>query len=140
MIDYTAATPKTYFYILDVHDNIAALGDETGNRVVNYEYDAWGNLTNTPESVIWNLGKKYGAKAALTAYGYMKPWLKKVRDGGGKYWLSFTPPKGNNFSIKVFKKGISQPVARLEYHYELGRHELHFHVGTKRVWRKVIWP
>jgi RHS repeat-associated protein len=33
------------------YGNVVALSDETGNRVINYEYDAWGNLTNTPESV-----------------------------------------------------------------------------------------
>ncbi|OGO77679.1 MAG: hypothetical protein A2Y23_13935 [Clostridiales bacterium GWB2_37_7] len=51
MIDYTAVTPKTYCYILDVHGNVVALADELGNRVVNYEYDAWGNLTNTPSVI-----------------------------------------------------------------------------------------
>ena len=57
MIDYTAATPKTYFYILDVHGNVVALADETGNKVVNYEYDAWGNLANTPEAVTTGNGE-----------------------------------------------------------------------------------
>jgi RHS repeat-associated protein len=57
MIDYTVATPKTYCYILDVHGNVVALADETGNRVVNYDYDAWGNLTNTPESVTTGNGE-----------------------------------------------------------------------------------
>lgn len=57
MIDYTAATPKTYAYILDIHGNVTALADENGNRVVNYEYDAWGNLTNTPEGVMTGNGE-----------------------------------------------------------------------------------
>ena len=57
MIDYTAATPKTYCYILDVHSNVVAIADETGNRVVNFEYDAWGNLTNTPEAVTTGNGE-----------------------------------------------------------------------------------
>ena len=57
MIDYTAATPKTYCYILDVHGNVVALANELGNRVVNYEYDAWGNLTNTPETVTTGNGE-----------------------------------------------------------------------------------
>ena len=57
MIDYTAATPETYFYILDVHGNVVALADETGNKVVNYEYDAWGLLTNTPEAVTTGNGE-----------------------------------------------------------------------------------
>ncbi|OGO78692.1 MAG: hypothetical protein A2Y23_03580 [Clostridiales bacterium GWB2_37_7] len=57
MIDYTAATPVTYFYILDVHGNVVALADETGNKVVSYEYDAWGLLTNTPEAVTTGNGE-----------------------------------------------------------------------------------
>ncbi|OGO78123.1 MAG: hypothetical protein A2Y23_01580 [Clostridiales bacterium GWB2_37_7] len=57
MIDYTAATPETYFYILDVHGNVVALADENGNKVVNFEYDAWGNLTNTPEAVTTGNGE-----------------------------------------------------------------------------------
>ena len=50
MIDYTAATPKAYIYVIDVHGNIVALVNDTGNRILNYEYNAWGQLTNTPET------------------------------------------------------------------------------------------
>ena len=46
MIDYTAATPKTYWYIHDAHDNVIGMADSSGYRVANYEYDAWGNILN----------------------------------------------------------------------------------------------
>lgn len=50
MIDYTASPPKAYIYMLDVHGNVVALVNDTGNRIWNYEYNAWGQLTNTPET------------------------------------------------------------------------------------------
>ncbi|MDD2480725.1 MAG: DNRLRE domain-containing protein, partial [Lutispora sp.] len=51
MIDYTAATPKTYWYIHDAHDNVIGLADSSGYRVINYEYDAWGNVLNATGTV-----------------------------------------------------------------------------------------
>lgn len=51
MIDYTAATPKTYWYIHDAHDNVIGLADSSGYRVVNYEYDAWGNILSQAGTV-----------------------------------------------------------------------------------------
>ena len=47
----------TYFYILDVHGNVVALADETGDKVVNYEFDSWGLLTDTPEAVTTGNGE-----------------------------------------------------------------------------------
>lgn len=57
MIDYTASPYKYYCYIHDVHGNVVALADENGNRVVNYDYDAWGQLINIPESVTTGNGE-----------------------------------------------------------------------------------
>jgi RHS repeat-associated protein len=49
MIDYTASPAKAYVYIHDVHGNIIGLADDTG-ILVSYDYDAWGNLQNPPQS------------------------------------------------------------------------------------------
>lgn len=63
-----------------------------------------------------------------------------MRDEASKYSIKFDPPKGDNFSIKIFRKGVGKPVARLEYHYELGHHELHFHLEDMgKSSRIVIW-
>lgn len=64
----------------------------------------------------------------------MKPWLKKARDEAANYRISVEADSYNpkKFSIKIFKKGIGGPVAKLEMHYELGYWDLHFHIGGNR--------
>ena len=49
MIDYTASPAKSYIYIHDVHGNVIGLADDTG-ILVNYEFDSYGNLLNTPQT------------------------------------------------------------------------------------------
>lgn len=50
----------SYTYNLDAHGNVVALADKDGNRIVNYKYDAWGNLTNQPEAVTTYLTSSEG--------------------------------------------------------------------------------
>ncbi|QVK19397.1 hypothetical protein KHQ81_06855 [Mycoplasmatota bacterium] len=38
-----------YFYIKDLQGNISIIVDENGNIVVEYSYDAWGNIISTKE-------------------------------------------------------------------------------------------
>lgn len=47
MIDYTGATPNTYWYLYDAHGNIVGLADKNGQVVVTYKYDAWGNIISS---------------------------------------------------------------------------------------------
>ena len=58
MIDYKANPVKVYEYVHDVHGSIVGLADETGRIVLNYQYDAWGVLANTPESIITGSGEQ----------------------------------------------------------------------------------
>ncbi|WP_105617929.1 DNRLRE domain-containing protein [Vallitalea okinawensis] len=51
MIDYTDTTPQTYWYLYDAHGNVVGLADKNGDRVVTYEYDAWGNILNSSSTV-----------------------------------------------------------------------------------------
>jgi RHS repeat-associated protein len=69
MIDYTGTTSKAYIYIMDVHGNIIGLADNTG-IVVNYEYDAWGNLLNTPETVLTGNGENLADANPFRYSGY----------------------------------------------------------------------
>ena len=55
---------NTYFYRRDCHGNIIALIDNSGNVVVEYKYDAWGNH----EAIVAN--EAYVALANLNPYRY----------------------------------------------------------------------
>ncbi len=46
---------KTYFYLRDMLNNITGIIDSNGIRVVEYEYDAWGN--HTVSGIYTDLGK-----------------------------------------------------------------------------------
>ncbi|MDQ6418735.1 DNRLRE domain-containing protein [Paenibacillus sp. LHD-117] len=84
--------------------------------------------------IVRALAKKYGPRIAAAAYSALKPWLKKVRDDAKNYDIRVSKPKSNGkFQIAILKKGISKPVFRLEFHYEDGKWELHYHVGDSRV-------
>lgn len=37
MIDYTGATPQTYWYLYDAHGNVVGLADKNGSKVATYE-------------------------------------------------------------------------------------------------------
>lgn len=49
MIDYTGASgaEETYWYEYDAHGNVIGLLDKDGTIVVNYKYDAWGNILSS---------------------------------------------------------------------------------------------
>ena len=44
MVDYSGATPVTYWYLYDTHGNVVGLADKNGDKVASYEYDAWGSI------------------------------------------------------------------------------------------------
>ncbi|MFA6081904.1 MAG: RHS repeat-associated core domain-containing protein [Patescibacteria group bacterium] len=41
----TNNNPQTYYYLKNGHSDITGLTDASGNRLVSYSYDAWGNVT-----------------------------------------------------------------------------------------------
>lgn len=51
MIDYSGATPVTYWYLYDGHGNVVGLSDKNGNEVASYEYDAWGSILSQSSTV-----------------------------------------------------------------------------------------
>ncbi|SFJ69942.1 RHS repeat-associated core domain-containing protein [Halobacillus dabanensis] len=107
------------------------------NPVMYVDHDGHNPVLILAVIVIRGLTKKFGSKVALSAYKSIKPWLKKVRNEPRKYKIKVEEPnyKGK-FSIKVFKKGKSTPIFRLEFHHENGRWDLHYHEGTRR---KSLW-
>ncbi|ARA98531.1 MULTISPECIES: RHS domain-containing protein [Geobacillus] len=49
----------TYYYHLNGHGAVVALTDASGNVVVQYEYDAWGNIVNRRAGVGGSPGNPY---------------------------------------------------------------------------------
>ena len=41
----TTATTNTYYFLRNLQGDVIAIYDTTGNKVVEYSYDAWGNCT-----------------------------------------------------------------------------------------------
>ena len=41
----TTATTNTYYFLRNLQGDVVAIYDTTGNKVVEYSYDAWGNCT-----------------------------------------------------------------------------------------------
>lgn len=44
MIDQLGASPKTYYYVLNLQGDVVKLVDGGGTSVASYAYDAWGNI------------------------------------------------------------------------------------------------
>lgn len=42
---------QTYYYILNGHKDVVGLTDASGNNVVSYKYDAWGNILSQSGSM-----------------------------------------------------------------------------------------
>lgn len=87
------------------------------------------------------VAKYFGKKLAKKAYKVLKPWLKKVKANPDNYKVKVTLYKSNDFKfqIAIFKKGKGAPLFRLEYHVKDGKQELHYHIGTKKYRRYVLW-
>ena len=45
------ATPATYTYAFNTHGDVIGLVDKDNAKVVEYKYDAWGNITSSTGSV-----------------------------------------------------------------------------------------
>lgn len=41
----------TYLYVTNIQGDVVAILDDTGNPVVQYSYDAWGNLLSTSSTM-----------------------------------------------------------------------------------------
>ncbi|WP_240371795.1 RHS repeat-associated core domain-containing protein [Anoxybacteroides rupiense] len=119
-------TQNAYTY---ANNNPVIYVDPDGNNPV---------LIAAAVQIIRQVATRIGPRVALAAYTVLKPWLKKVRGEAKKYSIRVSGPnsKSFKFQIAIIKKGVSKPVFRLEYHYERGKWELHYHVGDKRV---VLW-
>jgi len=55
--DYTASTPKLYYYQLNSSGDVVGLRDEQGNSVVTYKYDSFGRITQSTGNVVLGNGK-----------------------------------------------------------------------------------
>ena len=51
MIDQLGASPKTYYYVLNLQGDVVKLIDQDGAEVAAYTYDAWGNLLSASGSM-----------------------------------------------------------------------------------------
>ena len=51
MIDQLGASPKTYYYVLNLQGDVVKLVTESGAVVASYEYDAWGNILSQSGSM-----------------------------------------------------------------------------------------
>lgn len=47
MIDWTAVPHKTYWYVFDAHQNVLGMVDNSGQFVVNYTYNGFGEVTSS---------------------------------------------------------------------------------------------
>ncbi|MBO8178847.1 MAG: hypothetical protein H0Z31_15685, partial [Bacillus sp. (in: Bacteria)] len=109
------------------------------NPVIYVDHDGHNPLLIAAAvQIIRFVAKKIGRKVAIKSYRVLKPYLKRVRDDAKNYTLEVSGPNIKNwkFRIAIKKKGISKPIFRIEYHYELGKWQLHYHVGNKRI---VLW-
>lgn len=50
MIDQLGASPKTYYYVLNLQGDVVKLVTESGAVAASYEYDAWGNILSSSGS------------------------------------------------------------------------------------------
>mgnify|MGYP004547020437 CR=1 FL=1 len=51
MIDQLGASPKTYYYVLNLQGDVVKLIDQDGAEVAAYAYDAWGNILSSSGSM-----------------------------------------------------------------------------------------
>ncbi|MHB8061752.1 MAG: RHS repeat domain-containing protein [Ruminiclostridium sp.] len=57
MIDWTAVPHKTYWYMYDAHQNVLGLVDDSGQFVVNYQYNAFGEITSSTGTAMTGDGR-----------------------------------------------------------------------------------
>ncbi|WP_349407797.1 polymorphic toxin-type HINT domain-containing protein [Pseudalkalibacillus sp. SCS-8] len=57
MTDHTGTSPKTYEFVMNHRGDVLGLRDTNGTLVVEYEYDAWGNILSKTGSVKLGNGK-----------------------------------------------------------------------------------
>ncbi len=50
MIDQLGASPKTYYYVLNLQGDVVKLVTESGAVAASYEYDAWGKILSSSGS------------------------------------------------------------------------------------------
>ena len=67
----------TYYYIEDGLGSIVGLTDVSGNVVQSYQYDPYGNLTTSTESVAANL--ECVSLIALTPNKTLLTWVRDMR-------------------------------------------------------------
>ena len=51
MIDQLGASPKTYYYVLNLQGDVVKLVTDSGAVAASYEYDAWGNILSQSGSM-----------------------------------------------------------------------------------------
>ena len=51
MIDQLGASPKTYYYVLNLQGDVVKLIDQDGAEAAAYTYDAWGNILSQSGSM-----------------------------------------------------------------------------------------
>ena len=51
MVDQLGASPKTYYYVLNLQGDVVKLIDQDGAEAAAYTYDAWGNILSQSGSM-----------------------------------------------------------------------------------------
>lgn len=119
-IDYTSESPRTYWYILDDHQNIIGLVDDNGNKVVSYDYDAWGNILKETGNTLTGDGKllrkvnpfRYSSYLYdnETGYYYLKARYYDPTIGRFISEDSFEDHKDNSIHQNLYLYCINNPV------------------------------
>lgn len=99
---------KTYYYHYNPHGDVVAMTDDSGNIVVNYTYDAWGNAKKQVVSGQTDI------KNPFTYAGYMQD------DETGMYYLIaryYNPEQGIFISADPDPGDADDPITQNGYTY-----------------------
>lgn len=123
IIDYTGDNPRTYWYVFDEHQNVVGMIDENGQKVVSYEYDAWGNIIKSEGDILTGEGKLLKAENPFRYSSY------QYDAETGYYYLNaryYNPEIGRFISQDSYNDHKDDPVNQNLYLYCLNN-PVNFH-------------
>ena len=114
MTDYTGKKPITYWYLFDGFGNVVGLVDKNSTNVIRYEYDAWGNISNTTGNIILGNGKPLQEENPFRYVGY------QYDNNTGYYFLNaryYDSKTGRFMSLDPYKEHKEDPISQNLYVY-----------------------